>query len=371
MKINCFKVMLVEIPMRFSVEHSLAKRATAKNVLLAAYSEGQKVGWGESCPREYVTGETLDSVVNTLENTLCPYFEGREFSSFAQLVTALSEKGSRMERNQLAAFCALEMALLDVAGKFFHESAGTVLGPIIHERVHYSAVIAFEDPQAVAEAAKMIQQAHFQEIKVKLGKDLDNNRNILRIARDILGEDVSLRGDANCAWDGQESISQLEALAEFNLQGIEQPVPSEDTRGLKMITAARITPVAVDESLCSVTDAEMLIAEKACNIFNIRISKCGGLLNAQRIYQLAEKNGLRCQLGAQVGETGLLSAAGRHLACRCPDLIWLEGSYGRLLLEEELCEPDLTIGPQGIGMALDTDGIGVEPIAEMLEKYLV
>ena len=44
MKVTEFKVMLVEIPMRFAVEHALAKRAAARNILLAAYSEGKAVG---------------------------------------------------------------------------------------------------------------------------------------------------------------------------------------------------------------------------------------------------------------------------------------------------------------------------------------
>lgn len=371
MKISEFKIMLVEIPMKFAVEHTLAKRVAAINIVLAAYNEEKVVGWGECCPREYVTGETIDSVRNTLQKEFCPRFVDREFDSFEQVVEALKKEGCQVERNKLAAFCALEMSLLDLAGKIFKKSCGDVLGPIVHDTVFYSAVIAFEDPKKVEETAAMIQQAHFGEVKVKLGKDLKNNCEILRISRQVLGDKVAIRGDANCAWDGKESLRQLEALKEFELQGIEQPVPAEDINGLKMITAAGITPVAVDESLCSYSDAETLVAEKACNIFNIRVSKCGGLLNAHRIYQLGRDNGLRSQLGAQVGETGLLSAAGRHLACRCPDLVWLEGSYGRLLLEEELCIPDLTIGPQGSAASLDTDGIGVEPVPEMLKKYTV
>ena len=112
-----------------------------------------------------------------------------------------------------------------------------------------------------------------------------------------------------------------------------------------------------------------LISRQACDIFNVRISKCGGLINAARIDRLAREAGLKCQLGAQVGEAGILSAAGRHYATRSAGVRWCEGSYGQLLLEEDLTDPDITVGPGGVAPALDSAGMGVIPVAERLQKY--
>ena len=52
---------------------------------------------------------------------------------------------------------------------------------------------------------------------------------------------------------------------------------------------------------------------------------------------------IACQMGAQVGETGFLSAAGRQLATRCEFITWLEGSYGALLLKRDVARPRTTI----------------------------
>jgi muconate cycloisomerase len=217
--------------------------------------------------------------------------------------------------------------------------------------------------------ARFMREFEVEAVKVKVGTSLEANRELLGIARRILGEGVSLRIDANCAWSSDEAIRQLEALAEFDLHGVEQPLPAKDLAGMAEVTAAGLVPVVADESLCSLADAEALIRARGCDVFNIRIAKCGGIINAGRIHRRAQAAGLRCQLGAQVGETGILSAAGRHYATRCAPIVWLEGSYGELLLERDLTEPSVTVGKGGRAAALHTPGLGVAPAPRWLEAY--
>ena len=123
------------------------------------------------------------------------------------------------------------------------------------------------------------------------------------------------------------------------------------------------------DQVCSVEDARELIKRKGCDIFNLRVSKCGGLINTGRLFQMAHDAGLICQLGAQVGETGILSAAGRHIATRLGELVWHEGSYGKILLEADITEPDVTVGPGGRAPALDTPGLGVVPTEEAIVQH--
>ena len=93
----------------------------------------------------------------------------------------------------------------------------------------------------------------------------------------------------------------------------------------------------------------------------------GGLLNAARIHRTAREAGLECQLGAQVGESGILSAAGRHYATRSDHVRWCEGSYDSILLETSVTEPDITVGPGGAASAITGPGLGVSPTADRLE----
>ncbi|MFM7832851.1 MAG: enolase C-terminal domain-like protein, partial [Planctomycetaceae bacterium] len=87
--------------------------------------------------------------------------------------------------------------------------------------------------------------------------------------------------------------------------------------------------------------------------------KCGGILPSLQLVQLARKHGIRCQLGCQVGETGILSAAGRHFACSVSDLWFLEGSFDRFLVRDRLTEQDLTFGRAGRAFSLLEPGLSV------------
>ena len=370
MRITSFDIVTIAIPMRVSVEHALARRHTARNVLVAVRDESALTGWGECCPRPYVTGETVESAESDLQNVILPALLGQSFDSLDGTAESLLETLDGLRRNQQAAFCAAELAVLDLAGKAFGRSAGDWLGPVVAPTVHYSGVIAAKEPQGVAQQAGLARKFGVRDVKVKVGPSLEANLEVLATARTALGEDVNLRIDANCAWSGGEAIRQLEAMAEFRLVGVEQPVPADDLEGMKAVTASGLVPVVADESLCTLADARMLIEEAACNVFNVRISKCGGMINAGRIHQLAADAELPCQLGAQVGETGILSAAGRHFVTRREGVIWAEGSYGKLLLEEDITEPDVTVGPRGAAPALEAPGLGVVPVAERLEKYI-
>jgi len=369
MKLTRFDIITVDIPMRQSVRHALAERNVARNILVAAHDEKGGVGWGECCPRPYVTGETIDSVKQDLTTTILPQLLGRELASFEAAADMLVPQLDSMARNQQAAFCAAELAVLDLAGNRFGTSAGMVLGPVQTPQVRYSGVIATDDIESVKQNAAFMAKFGVGDVKIKVGASVESNLEILTTARAILGDQVTLRIDANCAWSATETIRQLTAMQAFSLTGVEQPVPGEDIDGMRAVTAAKLVPVVADESLCSLEDARTLINEQACDVFNVRISKCGGLINAGRIDQLARAAGLACQLGAQVGEAGILSAAGRHYATRSQGVRWCEGSYGQLLLEEDITEPDITLGPGGMAPALEAHGIGVTPAPERLQRY--
>ena len=116
--------------------------------------------------------------------------------------------------------------------------------------------------------------------------------------------------------------------------------------------------VIVDESLCSLDDAHRLAAARACNGFNIRVSKCGGLLHSFQVARVARDHGLVCMVGAQVGESGILSAAGRHLAAAIPDVMFVEGSAGRLLLKEDLTMENVLPGQGRLGSHVPRSGPG-------------
>ena len=149
MKISNFTIYTLEIPMRFTVSHQLAQRKVARNILVCARGENGLVGWGETCPRAYVTGETIETVKNDLSNDMLPKMVGRSFSCLFDLTERLRAMLKSLDRNHQSAFCAMELAVLDLAGKTFDESIGSIIGPVEHRKVRYSGVIATSFPKKV------------------------------------------------------------------------------------------------------------------------------------------------------------------------------------------------------------------------------
>ena len=113
----------------------------------------------------------------------------------------------------------------------------------------------------------------------------------------------------------------------------------------------------LDESLTSMIDAEAAIAGRTCDLFNIRLSKCGGFLNSLRLAAIAHAAGLGYQLGCHPGESGILSAAGRHWACSVANIRYLEGSYDRHLFRQLLTNEDITFGYGGRARQFNEPGL--------------
>jgi L-alanine-DL-glutamate epimerase-like enolase superfamily enzyme len=160
-------------------------------------------------------------------------------------------------------------------------------------------------------------------------------------------------------------------MARFRLSAVEQPVAKEDFEGLRQVQEAAKIPIMADESLCTMDDANRLIHLKACKMFNLRLSKMGGITNAIRLKEAAEAAGIRCQLGCHVGETSILAAAGRHFALTQGPLAFLEGSFAPYLLTRDPVQEPVVFGKGGVGLPLPGPGLGVRVLAEVLDELAV
>jgi muconate cycloisomerase len=125
----------------------------------------------------------------------------------------------------------------------------------------------------------------------------------------------------------------------------------------------------VDESLVTTADADALIEAKAADFFNIRVSKCGGLAPSLAIALRACEVGIGVQVGSQVGETSILAAAGRHLAAALVDVAFVEGSFGTLLLTEDISVDSVRFGHRGEAPLLTGPGLGVRVVEERLRRH--
>ena len=367
--VSHIEVLTVELPFRFSFGHALAERRSSTNVLVRLALADGSVGWGEGVPREYVTGETVEGAKAALAERLAPALLGSPVDSARDVPDVFQEavEGADAELD-LAARCALELAFLDACGKHFRASVQRWLGAAPAPEVRYDAVIPFSSPRKLVALALVIRALGIRQVKIKVGDDLDRDLHSLELLRRVLGQDVDLRVDANCAWTPAEAVDAIERMGLHRIAAVEQPVAGDDVEGLRHVSDAVTVPVIADESLRTVEEARRLAEANACGAFNIRVSKCGGLLDSMRIAAIAAEAGIFCVVGAQVGESGILSAAGRHAAAAIAPR-YLEGSGGSLLLRRDLTEERVLPGRRGRAKVFPgRRGLGVRVREELVEE---
>jgi len=358
MRIVKFEIFRIKIPFKRKYVHAEADRETGENIVVRIRSDTALTGIGETIPREYLTGETTTSVMDVLSNTFAPRIIGATYGDFEQVLDFLSDMVVMAhERALAAAFCAIDLAMIDIAGKYFLKSASDAIGKIRKEKIHYTGPISGEGRWSTTKTALKLKLARFSEVKVKVGIGDDEAR--LSLIRKIMGKKVDIRVDANCAWDPEQAVREIKRLKPFGISSIEQPVKGRDFEGLRFVRKQCGLPIMADESICSMNDALLLAEMDACDIFNVRLAKCGGITGALKIMEIARENSIKCQLGCLVGETSILGAAGRHFALATPGLIHLEGSYNKYLLKTDIASPRMGFGLNGVATALEGYGLGI------------
>jgi L-alanine-DL-glutamate epimerase-like enolase superfamily enzyme len=382
LKIAALHAYQIRIPLRRRIRHAAHTRTETDNLLVRCVLEDGSEGFGEGVPRDYVTGETIASAFELLrrsdlggQRADCRDFE--HAVALAERLQLAPVPGDVRGCEGNAARCAVELAILDAYGRHFGRSLSDVvrlLAPEIYQpqtHVRYSGAITTAHTIKTLTAAIVFRIYRFKQVKIKVGMEGYNDRDRLGMMRRWGGRKIDIRLDANEAWTPANVVERIRELELFGISAVEQPLPHADADVLRDVRRQVRTPIMLDESLCSRYDAERAVEGQICDLFNIRLSKCGGIIPSLRLAQFAKQQGLGCQLGCQVGETAVLSAAGRHFAASVAGLRYLEGSYDRHLVREALATKDLTFGWGGWAKALPGPGLGIALDQQALQRVTV
>lgn len=362
----------LRIPFVESFSHRAAERSHSDSIVVRVVDENGIAGYGEGVPRTFVTGESAEFAIEHLATTLLPSVMGLELPTLtaaadlarvSTLITALAPASVRSDNSSRA---ALELALIDCALRGQGFAAADVLGAR-GRSVRYSGVIGGGSFESAATQARQMKLIGLRDVKVKVGY-ADDERRVGAI-REILGDDVSIRLDANGAWTLPEAVSALTALAAFHIALVEEPLARSSVNELSRLRQTTDVPLMVDESLVTEADADALLTSGAIDFVNVRVSKCGGLGPSLALARRAAANGIGVLVGAHVGETAILSAAGRLVAAAAPDTAFVEGSFGSLLLVEDISTNPVRFGRAGVANVLGGGGLGVDIDEGRLRRY--
>jgi len=359
-KISQIEIFKTNLPFKRSFKHSLKSRNDSESIFVKVLLDNGAAGFGESLPRSYVTGNTQDSVLKDLGNFVKCLIGAELGDSNRSIGLIKSLEGVEDESR-----CAIEIALLDSLGKVLSKPVSALLGSPINTKFTYSMVVPSAPILKTGLVCVFARAQGYKFIKVKVGLGDDTAR--VRLCRRIL-PDADIRVDANGAWDVPGALAMIEKLRPFKISCVEQPVPKSDFEALQEVAGFCHEPIMADEALCTKSDAIRLAEMRACDMFNVRLSKCGGIFRSLDIMKIADDHGMSYQIGCLIGESGILSAAARHMASIVKNIAYFEGSYSRFLLKDDVVEEDLT-PRRSIGYTLNGNGLGVTVKESMIRRY--
>ena len=374
----------VDLPFKVAFRHAAASRTTSESLFLRVGLDGGAQGWGESLPRAYVSGERREGAFALLRDSILPALLGRTFQSLSEVDSFLEKCDGQApsewvlpEVPQTSAWCSVDLALLDAFGRAFGEPASLGGQPSAADalrRYRYSGVVSAARGWPYAVSLLKMRAFRFPHVKLKV--EQDGAEQAARTARRLLGRRVDLRVDANMAWDVEQALKVIQQLRTVGIESFEQPLRAGDLAGLARLVAESSAGIVVDEGLTNRESLQTLISHRACTGANVRISKCGGLVGAYARCREALDAQLMLQVGCQVGESSLLSAAHltllQALAPLTPGVRYAEGCFGRHLLREDPVSPPVQFGyggrpprrPPGAGLGVQVDRV-------MLERWTV
>src|SRR6185437_512541 len=182
---------LISIPFRAPFGHALSWRDRTEAIIVRLVSDKGLTGWGEILPRDYLTGETIDTVLSRELPEVANRWVGRNLDTRDDLLEALDDQ-QRGSNVALATRAGWELALLDLAGKSFGFAAGDVLGPSIHRQLEPGVVIGFDvATEKLERHCTLIRLAGRRHVKIKVGHGDDLRR--LQIISATLGKGIPLR----------------------------------------------------------------------------------------------------------------------------------------------------------------------------------
>ena len=377
----------VDLPFRVAFRHAAASRLTSESIFLRVRLDGGAEGWGECLPRAYVSGESREEAFALLRDAILPKLVGRIFGSLAEVVSFLEKCDGKAPPDwvppdvpQSSAWCAVDLGMIDAFAHAARQPARLRVPALASpggrpvRRVRYSGVVSADHGLRYVVSLLKMRAFGFHHVKLKVERE--GALTAVRTARRILGRRVNLRVDANMAWTVEQALTAIRELRTVGIESYEQPIAANDIAGLSRLVRESSTGILVDEGLTDRQSLQTLIAHRACTAVNVRISKCGGLIAAYARCREALDAGLTLQVGCQVGESSLLSAAHvlllAALAPLDPGVRYAEGCFGRHLLREDPASPSIQFRYGGRPPAVPArPGLGVGISEATLERWAV
>lgn len=315
MAIRSLSVALLHMPLSQPYTIAYETVVAAENILVRVQEEGGRTGWGVAAPDPLVTGESLEASARAIDEIIRPHVLGADPGRIARLSVGLE----RLAVDAPAARAAVEMAVYDLLGRRAGMPLYRLLGGY-RTRILTSVTIGILTVQeTLAEVDERVRQG-FRALKLKGGRDLDEDVERLLRTREVVGPRMRLRFDANQAYTAEQALALVERTRAINLEVIEQPTPRAALRALRTVQRLSPVPVMADESLINLFDAFRLARGRLADLVNIKLMKAGGIQPALSAIAISRSSGMEAMVGC-MDESEIGIAAGLAVALARPGVV--------------------------------------------------
>ncbi len=360
MKITGINTQLMRVPFTEFLKAAYGGRSHASYLLVTIETDEGIVGYGEHDGLFY---ETADTFIHT---ELKPLLIGEDPLQIEFLNHKLEHF---LSWNSFAAYpmAAIDMALYDIKGKELHVPAYELLGGLYREKMEVTGLIHMHGVEEDVASAVRLQEKGHRVLKIKVGFDLEKDMERLAAIREAVGPKIPFRIDPNMAWSPRSAVRWIRRMEKFNLQWVEQPVPSWDIKGFLEVARAVDTPLSADESCMSVRDAMVLAESGAVEAFNVYLTESGGITRAREIAAIANTAGIACVIGTW-GEGGVGQSAVLHLVASSRNFEHASDTAYGLVADDYITRP-FEFDAQACLTVPRLPGLGVALDAAKIEKY--
>jgi L-alanine-DL-glutamate epimerase-like enolase superfamily enzyme len=277
-----------------------SRLAEARHVLVEVALSDGSCGVAEAPPRPTIYGETEHTITAVINRELAPRLIGQPAGQIGGILAAL--------KNNPTAKGAIDMAVHNALAQGQGLNLAQYLG-CTQEHLPVSFILGIGDRDSVLAEAERVVAAGVRVLKVKVGREWDEDLARVRDLQAMFGERVQLYADANECLDAHDAASKLARLAELGLLYCEEPLPVELIRERAALRAASHLPLIADDSAFTERDLTRELALDTFDILNIKTPRTG-YSESRRMLDRALAAGKGVMVGSQAGSAiGVARAA--------------------------------------------------------------
>ena len=353
------RAVLREIPLQLREFFEISSGGTqTRRVLLLTLETDGMAGWSECVAGETpgYSYETTDTAWHVLTRWLLPEVVGSEVRDGRDLRPAPWLRGHPMAR------AAVEMAGWDLEARRRGVGLSELLGGTARAVPVGVSIGLQKSDAALLGAVEGYAAEGYRKIKIKIkpGRDVE----MLRAVRDRFPE-VPIMADANSAYTLRRDLERLREMDDLGLMMIEQPLGHEDLLDHSVLQSRLETPVCLDESIRSLSDARLALHLKAGRIVNIKPGRVGGFAESVAIHDACGRAGWPVWCGGML-ESGIGRAYNLALASLPGFTLPGDISNSRRYWSEDIVAPEFEMA-DGMMPVPRGPGIGVEPRVRRIE----